>query len=33
LQNENKFDRVFMVDISQEALDVAKRNYSNLIEE
>ena len=33
LQNEDKFDRVFMVDISKEALEVAKRNYSNLIEE
>jgi methylase of polypeptide subunit release factors len=33
LQNPDKFDRVFMVDISQSALDVAKRNYENLIEE
>jgi methylase of polypeptide subunit release factors len=33
LQNENKFKRVFMVDISDKALEVAKRNYENLIEE
>jgi methylase of polypeptide subunit release factors len=33
LQNPDKFDKVFMVDISKEALDVAKRNYANLIEE
>ena len=33
LQNPEKFDKVFMVDISKEALEVAKRNYSNLIEE
>ena len=33
LQNPDKFNNVFMVDISQAALDVAKRNYENLIEE
>lgn len=33
LQNEDKFDNVFMVDISDKALEVARKNYLNLIGE
>ena len=31
LQNKESFDEVFLVDISEEALKVAEKNYNNLI--